>query len=866
MCTYSFSFTPTSQLVMAGNIFAKGIKLLLAVSITFYFITLQCLKANGESYLERTFMDLIERGSDRNEKDSFNFYIDEMIDLESSQLSMLERVNKKILNEWLDELKGIQKIRQKAVKLKNKFWIQYSDEASCVIRSYLATKFDYEPKEALSVCQYYFNEYINNLGLDSVASITTVKYMLDIFELYHRYDMVLKIAELLKNVKNNRRFEDLHNDRLLKSYIERAYSILKQYSKVLEENKNEYETTFRMIHNDKNIDYRELFDRICHHNHSYVMDALIATKAYDRANMILEDCIKQAESYLERHYITNYEHPRFVLKLGDNAFDPYKDDLLSLVYYPTLFKPYALIPLLQNQIQESLEKTDRIRAIGLSMVLHKKLEPIKFLEMQQLAKENNSTLVIYSIFPNFGSADPSHKEDLGIFVVQPSGQLYFKLVPLNNIPSIVSSTSETLQQRSEQKIQSKQAFSSVVIFIGVGGLIALVTCLVLCINHKKIWYANGIAVVLVIGGVSLFLYVQNQVLILNKPDPEETPSPTVVSSGSLMDITRLIKSSFSQNRSIGVDNSQTTPKDDQDCPNQEACLASLYQILIKPIEEYLPKEENSSIIFVPEGELYKVSFASLKDTNGSYLIDKYAIAVTPSLRVLKALKKKDKNTASYTDVLIVGNPIMPPDPQTDDAGLYWMETHSDQIESELQNYRNSPPLSYLPNAEMEAREIAKLFGTTPLIGSEATKEAVLSKMGSVRIIHLATHGLPYGFGILTLTPTQFDSGYLTGYHFVNENLNAELVVLSACETGVGKVSTEGGIGLARPFFMAGVPTVVASLWQVPDASTAELMVDFYKNMQTTNNKAQALRQAMLKTKEKYPDPYHWAGFVLFGRP
>ena len=851
---------------MIGNIFSKGIKFFLGVSIAFCFTTLQCLKANGESYLERTFMDLIERGSDRNEKDSFNFYIDEMIDLESSQLSMLERVNKKRLNKWLDELKGIQKIRQKAVKLKNKFWIQYSDEASCVIRSYLATKFDYEPKEALSVCQYYFNEYINNLGLDSVASITTVKYMLDIFELYHRYDMVLKIAELLKNVKNNRRFEDLHNDRLLKSYIERAYSILKQYSKVLEENKNEYETTFRMIHNDKNIDYRELFDRICHHNHSYVMDALIATKAYDRANMILEDCIKQAESYLERHYIINYEHPRFVLQLGDNAFDPYKDDLLSLVYYPTLFKPYALIPLLQNQIQESLEKTDRIRAIGLSMVLHKKLEPIKFLEMQQLAKENNSTLVIYSIFPNFGSADPSHKEDLGIFVVQPSGQLYFKLVPLNNIPSIVSSTSETLQKRSEQKIQSKPVFPSAIVFIGLGGLIALVTCLILSIRRKKIWYANGIAVILVIAGVGSFLYVQNEVLIFNKPEPEETPSPAILSSGSLTDITRLIESSFSQNRGVKIQDAQTIAKEDQDCPNQEACLASLYQILIKPIEEYLPKEENSSIIFVPEGELYKVSFASLKDTNGSYLIDKYAIAVTPSLRVLKALKKKDKNTASYTDVLIVGNPIMPPDPQTDDAGLYWMETQSDQIESELQNYRNSPPLSYLPNAEMEAREIAKLFGTTPLIGSEATKEAVLSKMGSVRIIHLATHGLPYGFGILTLTPTQFDSGYLTGYHFVNENLNAELVVLSACETGVGKVSTEGGIGLARPFFMAGVPTVVASLWQVPDASTAELMVDFYKNMQTTDNKAQALRQAMLKTKEKYPDPYHWAGFVLFGRP
>ena len=206
---------------------------------------------------------------------------------------------------------------------------------------------------------------------------------------------------------------------------------------------------------------------------------------------------------------------------------------------------------------------------------------------------------------------------------------------------------------------------------------------------------------------------------------------------------------------------------------------------------------------------------------------------------------------------------MPPDPEATDFQLYGTPENP-------QMYQNLPPLTSLPNAEIEARDIAKLLGTTPLIGAEATRANVLSKMTSAKTIHLATHGLPYGFGVLALAPTNSEEGYLTGFHiadkFADKKLQADLVVLSACDTGTGHMSTEGSIGFARPFFMAGVPTVVASLWQVPDASTAELMVDFYKNMQTTNNKAQALRQAMLKTKEKYPDPYHWAGFVLFGRP
>ena len=95
-------------------------------------------------------------------------------------------------------------------------------------------------------------------------------------------------------------------------------------------------------------------------------------------------------------------------------------------------------------------------------------------------------------------------------------------------------------------------------------------------------------------------------------------------------------------------------------------------------------------------------------------------------------------------------------------------------------------------------------------------------------------------------------------------MTADLVVLSAGETGLGQITTDGVVGIARPFVAAGVPSVVISLWQVPDATTSELMIDFHKNLQARQNKAQALRQAMLTTMKKHPEPVNWAGFFLVG--
>jgi CHAT domain-containing protein len=203
--------------------------------------------------------------------------------------------------------------------------------------------------------------------------------------------------------------------------------------------------------------------------------------------------------------------------------------------------------------------------------------------------------------------------------------------------------------------------------------------------------------------------------------------------------------------------------------------------------------------------------------------------------------------------LIVGNPTMP----------------------KVVTRVGDPPvqLSDLPGAKQEALEIAKLFNTQAITGAQATKAAIAQQMPNARIIHLATHGLlddTKGLGVpgaIALAPAgtgELNDGLLTAAEILDMRLNAELVVLSACDTGRGTITGDGVIGLSRSLITAGVPSIVVSLWKVPDDSTALLMTEFYKNLRTTNDKAQALRQAMLTTKQKYSDPLHWAAFTLIG--
>ncbi|MEW6496951.1 MAG: CHAT domain-containing tetratricopeptide repeat protein, partial [Cyanobacteriota bacterium] len=281
---------------------------------------------------------------------------------------------------------------------------------------------------------------------------------------------------------------------------------------------------------------------------------------------------------------------------------------------------------------------------------------------------------------------------------------------------------------------------------------------------------------------------------------------------------------------------------------QNLYLQQLHQLLIEPIADLLPTDPNAHIIFVPQEQLFLVPFAALQDKDGKYLLEKHTILTSPSIQVLELTRQQRQQIGSGESFLVVGNPTMP--------------SVSFRI--------GQPPrqLSSLPDAEREALAIASFLNTTALIGNQATKATIVQQMPKARIIHLATHGLmdnEQGLkSALALAPSDQDNGLLTAEEILNLQLNAELVVLSACNTGRGQVTGDGVIGLSRSLISAGVPSVIVSLWAVPDSPSATLMTEFYRQLQQNPDKAQALRQAMLTMIKQHPNPKDWAAFTLIG--
>ncbi|MEG5039987.1 MULTISPECIES: CHAT domain-containing tetratricopeptide repeat protein [unclassified Microcoleus] len=281
-------------------------------------------------------------------------------------------------------------------------------------------------------------------------------------------------------------------------------------------------------------------------------------------------------------------------------------------------------------------------------------------------------------------------------------------------------------------------------------------------------------------------------------------------------------------------------------------LPTLHQLLIDPIASLLPKDPNAHVIFIPQDSLFQVPFPALQDASGTYLIEKHTILTAPSIQVLDLTRQQRQKLAqkpvNSSRALVLGNPTMP----------------------SVSAYPGEPKqqLSPLPGAEAEARAIAPLLNTQAILGAQGTKAAIVQKMPQASIIHLATHGLlddVRGLGsAIALAPSGSDDGLLTAEEIFDMKLQANLVVLSACNTGEGRITGDGVIGLSRALISAGVPSVIVSLWAVPDAPTSELMQSFYQNLQNNPDKAQALRQAMLTTMKTHPGPRNWAAFTLIG--
>jgi CHAT domain-containing protein/tetratricopeptide (TPR) repeat protein len=450
-----------------------------------------------------------------------------------------------------------------------------------------------------------------------------------------------------------------------------------------------------------------------------------------------------------------------------------------------------------------------------------------FTQIQAEAKAQNSTFVMYSKFePPVAILNKSKqlREELFIWVVKPNGEIHF-----NNV-DVASTSLHLTSQAFENQSPNNQFWLGIITTTILSGL-----CFAIFKSQKRL-KGKYITVSVVTVLLPLALVGCQQVSLEAQKQNN---------SSSVLDLVRGTYTSLIKSDS---------PINNSSCTSQKACLEQLYQTLIQPIEQYLPDNPEAHVIFFPYRELYTIPFAALRAKDGKYLIEKNTIHIAPSIEALNLLKvRSEKNPFLASGNLVVGNPVMPK------LTLNGLLSESITPES-------------LPATVTEAQAIANFFNTSPLIGEQATESNVLKQLGNAKYIHLATHGYldvitKNSFNptsVLTLSPSRDNDGLLTTGELYQVPLAGELAVLSACNTGAGEITSEGVLGLARPFLIAGIPSVVASLWSVPDAPTKDLMIQFYENLKGNPDKARALRQAMIVTMKQHPDPVSWAGFSLIG--
>jgi CHAT domain-containing protein len=287
----------------------------------------------------------------------------------------------------------------------------------------------------------------------------------------------------------------------------------------------------------------------------------------------------------------------------------------------------------------------------------------------------------------------------------------------------------------------------------------------------------------------------------------------------------------------------------------------LYDLLLKPAEIQLKNKTN--LIIVPDSALWDLPFQALQPAQGKYLIETAAISYAPSLTALREMAKKNKGK-NFTDatLLAFGNPTIGKETSEQVKQVFMGET-----------------LEPLPEAERLVNGLGKLYGagrSKIFVGAEAQEETAKTESPKYRIVQFAAHGIlndvspMYSHIVLSQKENNSsEDGLLEAWEMKDLNLNAEMVVLSACETARGKIgSGEGVIGMSWALFIAGAPTTVATQWKVESSSTTELMLEFHRQLLTGKNitKAEALRRASLKLLKmpQYKHPSYWAGFVMVG--
>ena len=286
--------------------------------------------------------------------------------------------------------------------------------------------------------------------------------------------------------------------------------------------------------------------------------------------------------------------------------------------------------------------------------------------------------------------------------------------------------------------------------------------------------------------------------------------------------------------------------------------SNLAQSVYKDLLSFTSNYANAnSLILVPDGNLNLLPFAALKTSDGKYLVESKAISVSPSGTVLTLLRNRPRNQIAALPYLGVAAWATPAN-----SAKWVLRSGSPDA--------STRDLAPLPQSRTEVESIRAVLPApaTLLIGGQATKQTFERlPLANYRVLHLALHGLTDpvfpDHSALAFAPAGTDDGRLEARDIRKLRLNADLVTLSACNTGVGPVDPSGVDSLVTSFIQAGAKSVVATLWEPEDRAASEFMKSFYGNV-TKLDEANALRQAQLTLLRLGVQPYDWAGYEAVG--
>jgi CHAT domain-containing protein/Tfp pilus assembly protein PilF len=308
----------------------------------------------------------------------------------------------------------------------------------------------------------------------------------------------------------------------------------------------------------------------------------------------------------------------------------------------------------------------------------------------------------------------------------------------------------------------------------------------------------------------------------------------------------------------------------------------LYDLLVKPAEEQL--RDVRRLCIVPDGALWNLPFQAFHQGTRGYLLEQYALFYAPSLSVLREMERRATALSVAHHLRAAGTQ---PSSGTKNAQPELLALGNPKLSGEtitkVQIIRRDEPLSPLPDAEKEVNFLGRLYGpgnSRVLIGEQAQEETVKAEAGKYEVLHFATHAVlddrnPL-YSRIILSRAEGDvqeDGLLEAWEIMKLDLDAELAILSACQTARGRVAAgEGVIGMSWALFVAGSPAAIVSQWKVDSARSAELMIEFHRNLRhrerdskLTYTRSESLRLAALKLLHgPYNHPAYWAAFILIG--